>query len=80
MGNAPSAPAPPPFTPTDLQIGVAGMFGFLHALTGLLALLFEKDMLYGTLLEIDSFKVPGACCEFDPPQRAVLLYGGSRSR
>ena len=61
MGNAPSAPAPPPFTPTDLQIGVAGMFGFLHALTGLLALLFEKDMLYGTLLEIDSFKVPGAC-------------------
>ena len=49
---------PPPFEPTELQLGVTGIFGFLHALTGLLALFLEMDMLYGTLLEIDKFKVP----------------------
>jgi hypothetical protein len=36
--------------------GCCALFGFLHCLTGLLALLFETDLLYGTLLETDTLK------------------------
>ena len=48
----------PVWEPSALQLGVTGVFGFLHTVTGLLALLLETDMLFGTLLETDTFKVP----------------------
>ena len=58
MGNQPSAPVVPAFAPSDLLFFFVAMFGFLHFLTGMLALFLEVDMLYGTLLEVAKFKVP----------------------
>mmetsp|Transcript_14684 Transcript_14684/g.49379 ORF Transcript_14684/g.49379 Transcript_14684/m.49379 type:complete len:157 (-) Transcript_14684:140-610(-) len=59
MGNTPSAPVTPPaFEASEFVLAVTAVFGFLHALSGLLAIFFETDLLYGFLLEVDSFKVP----------------------
>ena len=46
------------FIPNNFLLGVTAIFGFLHTITGATALFLEKDLLFGLLLETDSFRVP----------------------
>mmetsp|Transcript_18392 Transcript_18392/g.54649 ORF Transcript_18392/g.54649 Transcript_18392/m.54649 type:complete len:158 (+) Transcript_18392:216-689(+) len=56
MGSSASIVEFPTFEPSALLLVVTAVFGFLHALTGCLALFLETDLLYYTLLDVDTMK------------------------